>query len=799
MSDLQGKTKTSSETEGADEEYERHFRAFQKVLAVEHEAIDARRKRLDRSVRPWPAPNPGKKGGAQRPMYIASGIALSGGGIRSAAFCLGALQCFAVNDLFDRFDYLSTVSGGGYVGASVSAAMSRPMPAGATRNFFPFSRYGRYDDEPSVGHLRDYSNYILPRGQQSLGDAIGVVLRGLATNAIIVLAFVFLLATFTVLAFPDRRSLWAGSFAPQIVLSHWPNAFLSGLFGNYPFGLTLRLAILVVLYMSVWSIWRSLRLKKGNDVRGPGIVAGRWLLLVVILCAMLDLQPLAIAALIWMHEANWSKVVEWVTAALAPFAGLVAFFSGRLSRFVRTAKHRAGTGALLGRLVSLATIWAAALVLPLLIWLFYLWICTLGMPDSGFLAPAQILRKGFTWLASHPGAVAVLYFIIGFVLLALTWSFSPNANSLHQLYRDKLSKAFLFDPDRRAVRADSEADQGDLVAADCTRLSNIAPEWGGPYHLINAAINLQGSAQANRRGRNASFFQFSAKHVGSDATGYLSTRELEDNGLDVDLGSAMAISGAALSSEMGSASIAPLAPTLALLNLRLGYWLENPNPNVKKPGLLSRAFKGYLFAEMFGRLDETAPKVYVTDGGHIENLGLYSLLRRHCSVIVVIDGEADPALTFRALSLCERYARIDLGVRLDLPWREIADVGNAATKKAEKGKPLPTAGGPHCAVGTILYPDDSKGVLLYVKASLTGDEPDYVLDYKKRYPVFPHESTGDQFFTEEQFEAYRALGFHAVDGFLAGARAFTSSADVQAAANIAGLTVPEYVISRLRN
>ena len=82
---------------------------------------------------------------------------------------------------------------------------------------------------------------------------------------------------------------------------------------------------------------------------------------------------------------------------------------------------------------------------------------------------------------------------------------------------------------------------------------------------------------------------------------------------------------------------------------------------------------------------------------------------------------------------------------------------------ASRGKPnqVTKKHGPHCAIGEISYPGGHKGVLVYIKASLTGDENDYVFDYKKRYSDFPHETTLDQMFTEEQFEAYRALGFHA--------------------------------------
>lgn len=52
-----------------------------------------------------------------------SALCLSGGGIRSASFCLGAIQVLAKNKLFGRFDYLSTVSGGGYIGTGLTRWM----------------------------------------------------------------------------------------------------------------------------------------------------------------------------------------------------------------------------------------------------------------------------------------------------------------------------------------------------------------------------------------------------------------------------------------------------------------------------------------------------------------------------------------------------------------------------------------------------------------------------------------------------------------------------------------------------
>jgi len=140
-------------------------------------------------------------------------------------------------------------------------------------------------------------------------------------------------------------------------------------------------------------------------------------------------------------------------------------------------------------------------------------------------------------------------------------------------------------------------------------------------------------------------------------------------------------------------------------------------------------------------------------------------------VIIAVDAEADPEMSFRSLVALQRYARIDLGVLIDLPWAEIRDATRAASEEIAKSGGLPPNAaphGPHCAVGQITYPQNRKGILLYVKSSITGDENDYIVDYKRRFPRYPHETTADQLFSEEQFEVYRALGFHAVSELFGG-------------------------------
>src|SRR5262249_53773334 len=147
---------------------------------------------------------------------------------------------------------------------------------------------------------------------------------------------------------------------------------------------------------------------------------------------------------------------------------------------------------------------------------------------------------------------------------------------------------------------------------------------------------------------------------------------------------------------------------------------------VLKKSLIARSFdRLYFFKELFGLLSEESETVYLTDGGHIENLGLYELLRRRCKLIVAIDGDEDPEMSFGDLVTLERYARIDFGVRIDLPWAALRDESRRASQEIVKSSglsPGQESHGPHCALGTIHYPgkagetheDDSTGVLLFV-------------------------------------------------------------------------------------
>ncbi len=276
-----------------------------------------------------------------------------------------------------------------------------------------------------------------------------------------------------------------------------------------------------------------------------------------------------------------------------------------------------------------------------------------------------------------------------------------------------------------------------------------------PYHLINATLNLNSSTDPSLRGRQGDFLLFSKLFVGSCHTGWCATTEIERVDPAMNLGTAMAISGGVANPSMGTMTSPGLTLLMALFNLRMGYWLPNPR-HILAGAMSGQTFQlapgaEYLRREAFRNLNAGHRYVNASDGGHIENLGVYELLRRRASLIISVDGEEDDALTMGSLATALRYARIDLGVVVDI---ELNDLRGTSARK----------GVAHHAVGHIRYSPTEVGVLIYIKARLTGDESLSMETYAAANATFPHESTADQFFGEEQFEAYRSLGEHSVKG-----------------------------------
>ncbi|MEX8499891.1 hypothetical protein [Leptothrix ochracea] len=299
----------------------------------------------------------------------------------------------------------------------------------------------------------------------------------------------------------------------------------------------------------------------------------------------------------------------------------------------------------------------------------------------------------------------------------------PYTGALHRYYRHRLARTFIQN-DRPMPLA--ELNGSGVIA---------------PYHLINTALNVPSSEKADLRDRQSTHFVLSKHYCGSTLTGWQSTADL-----DIDLATAMAISGAAASPHMGTQSRLHYRVLMTLLGLRLGCWLrwpKNPGRWWKPNGLLC------FLRELSGRgMDEKQHYLNLSDGGHIENLGVYELLRRRCRFIIAIDGECDPEHHFGGLLTLTRMAQIDLGVRIE---PDLSDLRPNAQGVCNN----------HFVMAHIAYPGtEVRGLLLYIKLSMTGNESEFLRNYRREFPDFPHQSTAQQLYSETQFEAYRALGEH---------------------------------------
>jgi hypothetical protein len=396
-------------------------------------------------------------------------------------------------------------------------------------------------------------------------------------------------------------------------------------------------------------------------------------------------------------------------------------------------------------------------------------------------------RGGIVWLALGAGATVlllltgelVLYAIVNngdwWIVLAVVaagvvtyFGVDVNWSSLHRHYRDRLAAAFLLRRNKC----------GDIETAAPKKLSELLRDEHSaiPYPLINAALNVPATKNTQMQGRLTDFFLFSPFCCGSPLTGYYATSDWERADPSLDLATAMATSGAAASPQMGLKTSPVLSFWMALFNVRLGYWLANP---VRRQFAPPSGFR--LLDEMFGRMSENGRHVFLSDGGHIENLGVYELLRRRCKFIVAVDGEQDPRMTFHAITNLQRLTYIDFGIEIDISLDDLR-LGPSGFSRS------------HFIFCRIRYPLGGArgrgrweiGYLLYTKLSLTGNESEYLKRYKLDEPDFPHHSTANQFFTEPQFEAYRALGEHIGDKLFLGAIVGTRIATAE------DVSVPEW-------
>jgi hypothetical protein len=360
--------------------------------------------------------------------------------------------------------------------------------------------------------------------------------------------------------------------------------------------------------------------------------------------------------------------------------------------------------------------------------------------------------------ASHSSSAFLIVSLIAFTacaaaMLLMAARVDINQFSLNAFYRNRLVRCYLgatrFKEGERKPQNFTGFDRNDDVA-----MAGLGGRPGhyGPLHIVNCSLNLGGSTDLALHTRHSAAFTLTPLHCGSAyqsrdqsgnaiELGYIPTSQYGGEKGAPTLGQAISVSGAAASPNMGYHTSSVTAFLLTLFNARLGWWF--PNPAGARTDTPSPFFNlTYLIAELFGGANDKSRFVMISDGGHFENLAAYELIRRRCGVVVIGDGECDPKLNFDGLGTLIRMCKVDFHVTIDIDVTEI----HAGTKR--------------CTIGTIDYgePDDEKGTLVYLKASMTGKEDTAVQQYKASHPTFPHETTGDQFYGEDQFESYRELG-----------------------------------------
>lgn len=287
-------------------------------------------------------------------------------------------------------------------------------------------------------------------------------------------------------------------------------------------------------------------------------------------------------------------------------------------------------------------------------------------------------------------------------------------------------------------------------------------------------------------------FTFASDYVGGPDIGWVKTEWLVGNESkqlkplvskqlkgDLTVQAAVAISGAAFASAMGSQA-RPYQTFFALTNARLGSWLANPAYLVARaqraqqkdwtmPRLPRLRRLTYLLREIFGAFPSSGQMLLCTDGGHYDNLGLIELLRHRCQLIYCIDASGDSPPLAETLAGTITLAREELGVEISLDDPLALVPGSAQPLRPEH--PLTGLNGrlsqATVCKGTITYPTATRfpngdhtctGRLVFAKAALSADMPYELLAYAVENAAFPRDSTGDQWFDHKQFDAYTALG-----------------------------------------
>lgn len=696
----------------------------------------------------------------------AVGICISGGGIRSATFALGALD--AVRQVLTKAQWLVAVSGGGYAAGALQLAL-QPLADSDEDKHEGWKSVAQAADVYGAGsseleHTRLHGRYLAD-GPREWAELAMRVLRGFLMNMLTLAVLVVVLGR-----------LLAHSY-PFVDGYPWISPGPSGTLGTPPTGVLWTAGVLAAAWLLLRAVTTQVKPdhKKFQRLRAVSDCA-------LGVAGVVALAGLGLPLLAWAFRAP-----KWAApgALSIPSVSLVVGYLVALSALAKQPSVRAAVG----REVSRARGWwrtagsrgrnlAATVVVYLgLLALTAGFVVLLGT----VLAHTGPVLADSTWPGQLPEWVITLLLMVG--LGVLIWADQVRW-SLHPFYRERLASAFAV----RRLR------QGGRVVAkpydfrkEGTNLASYGTQREGfPEVIFCCAAHVSGEEAPP--GRRVVPWTMSGRCVGGQTHGWVSTGELHSAvsvspilKSDLTVQAAQAISGAAFASQMGVQQRV-YSKFLTLTNIRLGSWL--PNPTYLKelqesdeqqrwalPRLPRARRLTTLARELAGAFRVDGPLVYVTDGGHYENLGLVELLRRRPAVVYCIDASCDHGGVPRALAAAIELAREELGADIEFD-------DNAAHLGAGPDHPpanptdqlnaqlMNRLAVTSVITGTITYPDlgypyhRATAKIVVGKTVLTATTPFALLAYASNHPTFPSDNTSDQWFDASQFDAYHSLGHH---------------------------------------
>ncbi|MFD2167805.1 patatin-like phospholipase family protein [Thalassotalea euphylliae] len=558
-----------------------------------------------------------------------TGVALSGGGIRSATFNLGVLQALEKHDVLEHVDITSSVSGGGYMASCLSWFNQK------LDGRFPFGTDRKDHDKLGgavLAWLRSHASFLTPGNGITKLSLMTAILTGTFINLVILIpAFVWLFFLSSI-----QLGEWLLPLREQPISNIFGFATLFGFIG---FGLCILLMFATAISTGACGLKkRTTEYLRSAVTKTAGITLGF----------------LIVGHLPWLHDAIYQFTEKVVHSSIS-----VAIVSAVLASMLIKRSNQQGEDG-----PSLIT----GLLVRGLIYVFCL---------STFTMTYHLATL---WLEPMVLYVPVSFYIWTALSVTLAICCDINLISMHGYYRNRLRDTFM-----PTSIPDTESDDEIIIAKEGWKASQLCylAEFTadkGPYHIINCNLELIDSKHPRYKSRCGDNFTFTPVMAGSSATGYISTGNYMTG--NTDLASVTAISGAAVATNTALTRGRGLNFVMALFNLRLGCWLPNPKTalahTVKRP-----LWYNCIFRDMLGKgLDENQPYIHLSDGGHFENLGVYELVKRKAKVIISIDAGADPLFKFHDLAKMTELIRVDFGAKLKLDTSPLLPGKNGISAQA---------------------------------------------------------------------------------------------------------------------